>query len=148
MERDISNHIETCSRCICSKTPVRPAAELIPTVSTRPIEIVCIAFLEQSKGGFENILVITDHFTRFAQAIPCKNQTARTTANVLYDNFFLHCSFPEKLHSDQGRNFESNVIRELCKLLGIKKTRTTPYHPMGNGSAEMFNQTLIKMLST
>lgn len=73
MERDISNHIETCSRCICSKTPVRPAAELIPIVSTRPMEVVCIEFLslEQSKGGFENILVITDHFTRFAQAIPC-----------------------------------------------------------------------------
>lgn len=150
MERDISNHIETCSRCICSKTPVRPAAELIPIVSTRPMELVCIDFLslEQSKGGFENILVITDHFTRFAQAIPCKNQTAHTTAKVLYDNFFLHYSFPEKLHSDQGRNFESKVIRELCKLLGIKKTRTTPYHPMGNGSAERFNQTLIKMLST
>lgn len=150
MERDISNHIETCSRCICSRTPVRPAAELIPIVSTRPMELVCIDFLslEQSKGGFENILVITDHFTRFAQALPCKNQTAHTTAKVLYDNFFFHYSFPEKLHSDQGRNFESKVIRELCKLLGIKKTRTTPYHPMGKGSAERFNQTLIKMLST
>lgn len=80
--------------------------------------------------------------------MPCKNQTAHTTAKVLYDNFFLHYSFPEKLHSDHGRNFESKVIRELCKLLGIKKTRTTPNHPMGNGSAERFNQTLIKMLST
>lgn len=92
--------------------------------------------------------MITDHFTRFAQTIPCKNQTAHTTAKVVYDNFFLHYSFPEKQHSDQGRNFESKVIRELCKLLGIKKTRNTPYHPMGNGSDERFNQTLIKMLST
>ena len=92
--------------------------------------------------------MITDHFTRFAQAIPCKNQTAHTTAKALYENFFLHYSFPEKIHSDQGRNFESRVIKQLCKLLGIKKSRTTPYHPMGNGSAERFNQTLIKMLST
>lgn len=46
IERDISNHIETCSRCICSKTPVRPAAELIPIVSTRPMELVCIDFFE------------------------------------------------------------------------------------------------------
>ena len=92
--------------------------------------------------------MITDHFTRFAQAIPCKNQTAHTTAKALYENFFLHYSFPEKVHSDQGRNFESWLIKQLCKLLGIKKSRTTPYHPMGNGSAERFNQTLIKMLST
>jgi transposase InsO family protein len=101
------------------------------------MKLVCIDFLslEQSKVGYENILVITDHFTRFAHAILCKNQTASTTAKALYENFFLHYSFPEKLHSDQGRNFESKVIRKLCKMLGIQKTRTTPYHPIGNGSA-------------
>lgn len=73
------------------------------------MELVFIDFLtlEQSKGDFENTLVIIDHFTGFVQAIPCKNQTAHTTAKVLYDNFSLHYSFPEKLHSDQGRNFES-----------------------------------------
>ena len=150
MEQEVNHHVDSCSRCICSKTPVRPAAELVPILTTRPMELVCIDFLslEQSKGGFENVLVITDHFTRFAHAIPCRNQTAHTTAKALYENFFLHYSFPEKLHSDQGRNFESKVIKELCKMLGIQKTRTTPYHPMGNGSAERFNQTLIRMLST
>jgi transposase InsO family protein len=150
MEKDVQTKVNSCSRCILSKTPVRPAAELVPITTTRPMELVCIDFLslEQSKGGYENILVITDHFTRFAHAIPCKNQTAQTTAKALYENFFLHYSFPEKLHSDQGRNFESKVIRKLCKMLGIQKTRTTPYHPMGNGSAERFNKTLIRMLST
>ena len=101
-----------------------------------------------SKGGYEDVLVITDHFTRFAMAIPTRNQTAATTAKALYEQFIVHYSFPERIHSDQGGNFESKVIRELCKLAGIQKSRTTPYHPMGNGMVERFNQTLIKMIGT
>ncbi len=62
--------------------------------------------------------------------------------------FFLHYGFPAKLHSDRGQNFESKTIRNLCKIAKIKKTRTTPYHPMGNGQVERFNQTLIRMLGT
>lgn len=150
MESYIVKQIQSCERCVRRKTPAKPFAELMPVITTRPLELVCTDFLklERSKGGYENILVITDHFTRYAKAIPCKNQTAHTTAKALYENFISHYSFPEKLHSDQGRNFESRIIKELCKLSGIKKTRTTPYHPMGNGSAERFNQTLLKMLGT
>lgn len=150
LEREISQKVDDCPRCIRRKTPAKPFAVLVPIESTHPMELVCIDFLslEKSKGGTEDILIITDHFTRFAQAIPCRNQRATVTAKALYENFFLHYGFPEKLHSDQGRNFESKVIKELCKMLGIKKTRTTPYHPMGNGSAERFNQTLLKMLGT
>lgn len=78
MESDINIKIEWCDRCIRKKTPVRPATELEPITTTRSIELVCVDFLslEKSKGWFENILVITDHFTRYAQAIPCKNQSA------------------------------------------------------------------------
>ena len=114
------------------------------------MEIVCIDYLslEPSKGGVENILVITDHFTRYAQAIPTKNQTARTTARVLFDNFIVHYGFPARIHSDQGQCFESNLIRELCTIADVEKSRTTPYHPMGNGQVERFNQTLLQMLGT
>ena len=60
----------------------------------------------------------------------------------------MHYAFPAKLHSDQGRQIEGKVIAALCDLPGIEKTRTTPYHPMGNGLTECFNRILINMLDT
>ena len=102
--------------------------------------------LEMSASGYENILVITDHFTRFAQAIPSKNQTAKTTTRLLFDTFVCQYCFPARHHSDQCRNFESKVIKELCSIANNDKSRTTPYHPMGNGMPERFNQTFLNML--
>ena len=150
MDNDIETKVKTCGRCIRRKTKATPSATLIPIETSRPLELVCIDFLQldRSKGGYEDVLVITDHFTRFAMAIPTRNQTAATTAKALYEQFIVHYSFPERIHSDQGGNFESKVIRELCKLAGIQKSRTTPYHPMGNGMVERFNQTLIKIIGT
>ena len=104
--------------------------------------------LEPSKGNIENVLVITDHFTRYALAYPSKTQTAQATARILWDNFICHYGFPEKFISDQGRNFESDLIKELCRIAGVKKVHTTPYHPQGNGQCERFNSTLCNMLGT
>jgi hypothetical protein len=67
---------------------------------------------------------------------------------VLFDNFIVNYGFPGCLHSDQGQCFESNIIKELCRLAGIEKSHTTPYHPMGNGMTERFNRTLLNMLGT
>jgi transposase InsO family protein len=104
--------------------------------------------LEPAKGGYGNILVITDHFTKYAVAVPTRNQTAKTTAEAFYNEFIVKYGIPIKLHSDQGANFDSNLIRELCDIMNIKKTRTTPYHPMGNGCVERYNRTLLNMLGT
>ena len=94
----------------------------------------------------QNILVITDHFTKFAQAYPTKNQTARTTADILY-NQYIPYEIPKRLHPDQGAHFESHLLPLSC-LLGTKKSHTAPYHPMGNRITERFNRTLLSMLGT
>ena len=149
MSEEIEEYIRSCGRCVRRKASTNVKAPMLSIVTSQPLELVCMDYLTvEPSHGCENILVITDHFTKYAIAIATRNQTAKTTARVLFENFIVHYGFPSKLHSDQGRNFEGDVIRELCKLGGMEKSRTTPYHPMGNGLCERFNRTLMSMLGT
>ncbi|KAL1269572.1 hypothetical protein QQF64_031861 [Cirrhinus molitorella] len=104
------------------------AAPLVNIRTSRPLELVCMDFLslEPDQSNTKDILVMTDHFTKYAIAVPTRNQKAQTVAKCLWDNFLVHYGFPEKLHSDQGTDFESHTIKELCKVAGTSKTRTTP----------------------
>lgn len=149
MDIFIRDAINSCPRCLRCKAPPQTAS-LVNISTSFSMQVVCIDFLsfERSKGGFEHILMVTDHFTRYAQAFPTTNQTARTTARTLFEKFFFHYEFPERIHSDKGANFMSGLIEELCHLAGMEQSRTTPYHPMGNGMVERFNQTRLQMLST
>ena len=121
MIEDIEYHIKSCHRCLRFKTqPER--AELNPIIATRPLELVHIDYLTieppaNSKSDKDaNILIITDHFTRYAQAHITSNQKAPVVANLIWDHFFVHYGFPEKILLDQGQNFESLLISELCEL--------------------------------
>ena len=73
---------------------------------------------------------------------------ATTVAKKLVDEFFCCFSVPDKLHSDQGKQFESHLISSICELLQVKKSHTTPYHPQSDGLVERFNRTLTTMLAT
>ncbi len=114
------------------------------------MELLAMDFLslEKGKGGYENILVVTDAFTKFSWAFPTRNQKATTVAKILWENVLMQYGFPKRLHSDQGRDFESRLIKDLCDMANIAKTRTTPYHPQGNAQTERFNRTLLDMLGT
>ncbi len=102
--------------------------------------------LEPSRSGVENVLVITDVFSKYTLAVPTRDQRAETVAQTLVTEWFYMFGVPGRLHSDQGRNFESFLIRQLCSLYDIRKSRTTPYHPAGNGQCERFNRTLHNLL--
>ena len=94
----------------------------------------------------KNVLVVVDHFTRYVQALMTKNHTVRTTARVLYNNYFSVFGFPQCLMSDQGTEFCGKVIAAMCSLLGVEKVWMTPYHPQTNGSAERVHQMLQRMI--
>lgn len=149
MEKDVRNHVRNCHRCILSKTPEPAARAPLESIKTSaPLELVCIDFwsAEDNNNKSVDVLVITDHFTKLSHAFPCQDQTAKRVAKKLWDNFFCIYGFPQRIHSDQGTNFESELIAELLQLGGVCKSRTSPYHPMGNGATERFNRTLGNML--
>uniref|UniRef100_A0A8C6PSX4 Gypsy retrotransposon integrase-like protein 1 n=3 Tax=Nothobranchius TaxID=28779 RepID=A0A8C6PSX4_NOTFU len=149
MASDIEIKVKTCERCIRRKALPDKAAPMVSITTTRPMELVCMDFLsiEPDSKNTKDVLVITDHFTKYAVSIPTKDQKATTVAKNLWEHFLVHYGFPERLHSDQGRDFESRTIKELCSLLGIRKVRTSPYHPRGN-PVERYNRTLLSMLGT
>ena len=119
-------------------------------MATHPLELVHLdyLYLEPGKGLEENVLVITDHFTRYARAYVTKTQTAQMMAKTLWDKFIVHYGLPEKILTDQGQNFESQLVADLCELTGVQKIQTSLYHLQTNGQCERFNSTLINMLGT
>lgn len=149
IDRDVKEYVRQCPRCVIGKSPDPEGRAPLENIKTSaPLEIVCIDFwtAEDSNNKSVDVLVVTDHFTRLAQAFPCRDQSAKQVARQLWDRYFCISGFPERIHSDQGPSFESQLISELLKVAGVRKSHTTPYHPMGNGSVERFNRTLGNMI--
>ena len=99
-----------------------------------------------SNSGSVYILVMVDQFTKWVELAALPAQTAELAARAFLNHFIVTFGCPLEVHSDQGRNFESNFFKAFCKLLEITKTRTTPYHPSGNGQCEVFNRVILQMI--
>lgn len=92
-------------------------------------------------------MVIGDYFTKWKEAFAIENHTALTVADRLVNEFICKYGCPEQIHTDQGREFESDLFKTVCHKLGVHKTRTTPYRPHSDGMVERFIRTLKQMLS-
>ena len=149
---NVGNWCRTCPNCAARKNPSwKQRAPLRHVTAGSPTQVVAADIMgpfTESPAGNSYILVVGDYFTRWVEAYPIPNQEAATVASKLTNKFFFRFSPPEQLHSDQGPQFESGLVAEVCKLLGIKKSRTTPYHPQCDGFIERFNRTLLSMLGT
>jgi len=149
---DVYNWCQACASCATRKstTPSRraPMGTITAGYPTQIMAVDLLGPLPESQHGNSYVMVVADYFTRWMEAIPLPNQEASTVADRLVDEVFMRFSPPEQLHSDQGKQFESKLMTELCKLLHIKKTRTTPYHPQCDGMVERFNRPLLNMLAT
>ena len=87
-----------------------------------------------------------DQFTKWVEAFPLRNQLAETVAGVVVREFVARFGCPLEIHTDQGRNFESELFKEMCELLEIGKTRTTSYRPSANGQVERYNRSIAQII--
>lgn len=147
---DIEDYCRKCKECNLNKRPSTTIrAPLVPSQEMRPmerIEIDVLGPLPQTRLGYQYVLVACDLFTKYVRAWPMRHQTAQETASILFHRWLTVHGVPDVIHSDRGGNFESKLFAELVRLMGCKKSRTTAYHPAGNGGVERNNRTIISML--
>lgn len=148
---DVEDWCRKCTACAAVKGPHTRsrAAMRIYNVGV-PWERVALDVagpFPVTKAGNRYILVVMDYFTKWPEVFAIPNQEAITVATKLVNEVFCRFGVPLEIHSDQGRNFESQLFQEVCKIFGIHKTRTTPYHPQSDGMVERFNQTLERHLA-
>ena len=153
MVEDCLAIVRGCPHCQVFEGEV-PRAPLCPIRAYAPLELVHLDYtsikstMELNKPPVvKNVLVMTDHFMRYALAVVTKDQTAKTVAKVFYKHFIVIFGAPAKLLSDRGAKFTYALVEELCSAFGIQKCRTTAYHhAQCNGQVEHFHQTLFRMI--
>ena len=147
MAQDVEKHCRECLTCQKSKLPKPTKAPLVSMPIGKPWQMVAVDILEVpvSNKGNRYLLVVQDYFTKWADAIPLRNQTAATITEKLVKLFSV-MGLPDILHSDQGRNFESTLLQQTLEAFGTVKSHTTAYHPEGDGMVERFNRSLLQLL--
>ena len=139
MFADADHWLAQCERCLISKGDYNePKTVQGSLVANQPLELLCIDFTKAdiTRGGKENILVLTDAFSMYSQAFVTNNQKSLIMAKILVEKWFSLFRIPARIHSDQSRSFNNEIISNLCKMYGIRQSTTTPYNPHGNSQCE------------
>ena len=147
MAQNVAKYCRQCTVCQQAKLPAPTPAPLTNVPIGGPWQMLAADILEVPVSRHNNryLLVVTDYFTKWAEAVPLRDQTATSISAAVIK---ICCSFgiPNVLHSDQGRNFESQLFCDVLTAFGIQKSRTTAYHPQGDGMVEQFNRSLLQLL--
>ena len=152
MHHGVSYWCRICPNCGSRKLPPRGAKAPMRQYNVGyPMERIAIDIsgpYHVSKKGNKYLLVVSDNFTKWVDAIPLKTQEATHVAEKLVNRFISIFGVPLQLHSDRGTNFQSKVFQEVCSLLGIEKTRTTARRPQSDGMVERANRTIQNMIAS
>ena len=146
MAADVRRSVRACEICQAAKNSTPKASNDQQRLHAgRPWQVLALDLvgpLTETDRGNTMILVIADHFTRWKDAIPIPDGTTKSVIDALEKQVFCYFGLPERIHSDRGSQFESQLTHELCNIWGIKKSKTTSYHPQGNGIVERGNKDL------
>ncbi|GFS57918.1 retrovirus-related Pol polyprotein from transposon 412 [Trichonephila clavipes] len=148
---DVEQWCKSCDACSARKGPkIRSRGKLHRYNVGAPFERIAFDILgplPRTASGNKYQLVVIDYFTKWPEVYPIPDQEAPTVAEAVVQHWISRYGVPLQLHSDQGRNFVSAVLKGVCELLGIDKTKTTPLHPQSDGMVERFNRTILNNLS-
>ncbi|CAC5382458.1 unnamed protein product [Mytilus coruscus] len=151
MRQDVKFWCTKCDICASKKAPCKkPKAPMKQYLVCAPWERMAIDILGPLPCSVNNnryLMVVQDYFSKWTEAIPIPDTEAVTVANKFVERIVTIFGVPLSIHSDQGSNFESHVFKEMCNILGIHKTRTTPFRPKSDGMVEKSNSTIETMLS-
>ncbi len=151
MASEVQLWIAECETCDRRKSPVSPHKSPMKSIEVgHPMELWAMDILGPlplTARGNQYILVMSDHFTKWVEAVPLANQRANTVAKAFVDEVVTRHGVPRKILTDQGRNFEAELMRQVLHLLGVEKLRTSPYHPQTDGQVERLNRTLKGILT-
>ena len=149
MRRDCRLLVETCSVCHLNKGGRAQRVPLLHHQAGVPGERVHLDFLgpfTTSDSGNKYILMMVDQFSRWLELYALPEQTAVITAKTFFEQWIARLGAPLQIHTDHGRNFDSLLFTDLCRLMEITKTRTTPYRPSSNGQVERYNQMVLSFI--
>jgi hypothetical protein len=151
----IKNYVTGCATCQQMKVnthPTVPPLSPIKSTTTCPFAIVTTDFIMDlpESEGFDSVMVMVDqNAMKGVIFIPTnKIVSAAEAACLYYKKVYMRFGLPDKIISDRDPCFTSNLFQELGKLLGVKLTMSTTYHPQTDGETERVNQELEIYLQT